>query len=108
MAEEKESRCTDTADLLEKMGIKQDTIDSIDEELGGYCISQNLVVARARANLTQQELADKIEKPVGFVEDLESTPDVDMRIGDLKAYAKGLGFDGVEVTFFHKGLRYGC
>ena len=108
MAEEKESRCTDTADLLREMGMNQAVINDFNEELGGYYISQNLAIARARANLTQQELADKIEKPVGFVEDLESTPDVDMRIGDLKAYAKGLGFDGVEVTFFHKGLRYGC
>lgn len=95
-------------DLLCDMGIDKNIIAGVDAMIDNHSISKNLIVARTKANLTQQELADMIEKPVGFVENMEITPDVDMRIGDLKAYAKGLGFDGVEVTFFHKGLRYGC
>lgn len=95
-------------DLLCDMGIDKNIIADVDALIDNHSISKNLIVARTKANLTQQELADMIEKPVGFVENMEITPDVDMRIGDLKAYAKGLGFDGVEVAFFHKGLRYGC
>ncbi len=104
----KEKQFNNVHDLLCDIGIDKNIIAGVDAMIDNHIISKNLIISRTRANLTQQELADKIEKPVDFVENLEITPDADMRIGDLKAYAEGLGFDGVEVTFFHKDHRYGC
>ncbi len=62
-----------------------------EKRLSRRVLIKALAVLRTRANLSQQELADKLGCTQGKVSKLESSNDADIRFGDLIAYTGAVG-----------------
>ena len=63
-----------------------------------------LTTLRARADLSQQELAEKLDCTQSKVSKLESSDDADLRLGDLVSYTEAVGYE-MRVSFVPKGLK---
>lgn len=57
---------------------------------------QGIVNARLKANLTQQDVADRLEKPQSFVAKIEGN-ERRLDIAEFVDYARALGRDPVEL-----------
>lgn len=79
-------------ELLKGIGISKDIAKSVEENIEKNTIAQELIVRRARANLTQKELADKMGVSEKAVARIEETPNEKQTMGNIKAYAGALGY----------------
>lgn len=68
---------------------------AVDAAIRARSISQALTVYRAKANLTQKELAAKMGVTERAVARIEGTANDALKVGDIKAYAKALGYKAV-------------
>lgn len=68
---------------------------AVGKAIGDHSISQALTVYRAKAGLTQKGLAAKMGVTEKAVARIEGTANDALKLGDIKAYAKALGYKAV-------------
>jgi transcriptional regulator with XRE-family HTH domain len=61
-------------------------------------IIKDLMAIRAAKELSQRDIAGKLNCTQGRVSKLENSKDDDLRLGDLRAYAEAIGCDFVAIT----------
>src|SRR5271157_2696196 len=66
--------------------------ESLEARIKGRQIVKDLAIRRALRGLSQKDIAAKLSCSQGRVSKLEASPDVELRMGDLAAYANALGF----------------
>jgi transcriptional regulator with XRE-family HTH domain len=78
--------------------------DEFSERLAGRQLIKALTVLRARAGLSQQELAERLGCTQSKVSKLESSDDADIRLGDLLAYTGAVRHE-VRILLVPRGQR---
>jgi transcriptional regulator with XRE-family HTH domain len=79
------------SDVVQSLSEDRVFADEFTKRLSGRQLIKALTVLRARAGLSQQELAGKLECTQSKVSKLESSDDVDVRFGDLVDYTGAVG-----------------
>lgn len=77
-------------DMLDAAGIN---LPGIIKAIESRKISCDMLIERARANLTQEELATKLGVSVDWVDRIENTDDIYLTLGEIEKYYNGLGKD---------------
>ena len=65
-----DQRLSTISDLMNEMGIEKATAKKVTENIKNYSISQNLTILRARANISQAEMAKKMNTSQSFISKL--------------------------------------
>lgn len=82
-----------TSDLMNAIGIDKDTASKVNENIKNHSISQNLTILRAKAGLSQTEMAKKMKTSQSFISKLESANNNQIKIEDMCTYLATLGYE---------------
>jgi transcriptional regulator with XRE-family HTH domain len=78
--------------------------DEFEKQLAGRRLIQQLLILRARAGLSQQEVAEKLACTQSKVSKLETSADADISFGDLVGYTAAVGHE-MRLFLVPKGLK---
>lgn len=78
-----------------------DFAQTFESDLREHTVSRMLFVLRNRAGLLQSEMAKRMGCPQSKVSKIEHTPNANLRLGDVAAYARAAGCQ-VEMRFLQK------
>lgn len=82
----KRTQHSSVADMVRRLSEDRAFADEFEKRLSRRQLIKMLTMLRSRANLSQQELAEKLECTQSKVSKLESSEDADIRFGDLVDY----------------------
>lgn len=88
-----EKKDTIISDLMERMGIDKKIAKETNEHIKNHSISQNLTILRAKTNLSQSEMAKKMNTSQSFISKLESASNDQIKIDDMCSYLATLGYE---------------
>ena len=86
--EKKENGFTNVVDMLNDMGIDS---TGVEQKIQSRRISTGMLIARAKADLTQKDLAEKLGESVAWVKHVEETEDAMLTLGEIERYYAALG-----------------
>ena len=75
--------------MLDAMGIIDHA--GVEKRISSHRIATGMLIARAKANLTQKDLAEKLGESVAWVKHVEEQEDACLTLGEIERYYKGLG-----------------
>lgn len=75
------------SDMLKDIGIDH---TSVEKTISSHRIATGMLIARAKANLTQKDLAEKLGESVAWVKHVEEQEDAFLTLGEIERYYKGL------------------
>jgi predicted XRE-type DNA-binding protein len=81
------------ADMIREVLDDDEIADNFERHVNQRQIVKKLMALRAAAQISQQEIAAKLECTQSKVSKLENNKDEDLRLGDLAQYARALGYD---------------
>ena len=87
----KKRRYADVSDLVRDLAPDDQFRAAFDEERTARNIVRDLVAVRALRGLSQQDIAKELDCTQSRISKLESSRDDELRLGDLRAYAKAVG-----------------
>ncbi len=82
-----------TSALMNEIGIDKESASKVTENIKNHSISQSLAVLRAKANLSQAEMARKMRTSQSSVSKLESASNGQIKIDDMCTYLASLGYE---------------
>lgn len=88
-----DQRLSTISDLMNEMGIEKATAKKVTENIKNYSISQNLTILRARANISQAEMAKKMNTSQSFISKLEGASNDQIKVDDMCAFFAALGYE---------------
>jgi transcriptional regulator with XRE-family HTH domain len=88
-----EQRISTISDLMNEMGVEKETAKQVTENIKNYSISQNLTILRAKANLSQSEMAKKMKTSQSFISKLESASNDQIKVDDMCSFLTTLGYE---------------
>jgi transcriptional regulator with XRE-family HTH domain len=88
-----DQRISTISDLMNEMGVEKETAKQVTENIKNYSISQNLTILRAKANLSQSEMAKKMKTSQSFISKLESASNDQIKIDDMCSFLATLGYE---------------
>ena len=88
-----DQRISTISDLMNEMGVGKETAQQVTENIKNYSISQNLTILRAKANLSQSEMAKKMKTSQSFISKLESASNDQIKIDDMCSFLATLGYE---------------
>lgn len=88
-----DQRISTISDLMNDMGIEKETAKQVTENIKNYSISQYLTILRAKANLSQAEMAKKLRTSQSFISKLESASNDQIKIDDMCSFLAALGYE---------------
>lgn len=88
-----EQRISTISDLMNEMGIEKETAKQVAENIKNYSISQYLTILRAKANISQTEMAKKMKTSQSFISKLESASNDQIKVDDMCAFLAALGYE---------------
>jgi transcriptional regulator with XRE-family HTH domain len=100
----KPNRHSSVSDMVRDLAEDRAFADEFAKRLAARQLIKVLTVLRARAGLSQQELAEKLACTQSKVSKLESSNDADVRLGDLVNYTGAVGYE-MRVFFVPKGQK---
>jgi transcriptional regulator with XRE-family HTH domain len=86
----KQIQHSSVADMVRSLSEDRAFADEFEKRLSRRQLIKILTILRSRANLSQQELAEKLKCTQSKVSKLESSDDADIRFGDLVNYAEAV------------------
>lgn len=88
-----DQRISTISDLMKEMGVEKETAKQVSENIKNYSISQNLAILRAKANLSQSEMAKKMKTSQSFISKLESASNNQIKVEDMCTFLAMLGYE---------------
>ena len=88
-----EKKISTVSDLMNEMGVGKETAEKVTEHIKNYSISQNLTVLRAKADLSQAEMAKKLNTSQSFISKLESASNDQIKVDDMCTFLAALGYE---------------
>jgi transcriptional regulator with XRE-family HTH domain len=88
-----DQRISTISDLMNEMGVEKETVKQVTENIKNYSISQNLTILRAKANLSQSEMAKKMKTSQSFISKLESASNDQIKVDDMCTFLATLGYE---------------
>jgi transcriptional regulator with XRE-family HTH domain len=88
-----DQRISTISDLMNEMGVEKETAKQVTENIKNYSISQNLTILRAKANLSQSEMAKKMKTSQSFISKLESASNDQIKVDDMCTFLATLGYE---------------
>jgi transcriptional regulator with XRE-family HTH domain len=88
-----EQRISTISDLMNEMGVEKETAKQVTENIKNYSISQYLTILRAKANLSQSEMAKKMKTSQSFISKLESASNDQIKVDDMCSFLTTLGYE---------------
>lgn len=88
-----DQRISTISDLMNEMGGEKETVKQVTENIKNYSISQNLTILRAKANLSQSEMAKKMKTSQSFFSKLESASNDQIKVDDMCTFLATLGYE---------------
>ena len=88
-----DQRISTISDLMNEMGIEKETAKKVTENIKNYSISQSLTVLRAKANISQAEMAKKMKTSQSFISKLESASNDQIKIDDMCSFLTAIGYE---------------
>jgi transcriptional regulator with XRE-family HTH domain len=88
-----DQRISTISDLMNEMGVEKETVKQVTENIKNYSISQNLTILRAKANLSQSEMAKKMKTSQSFISKLESASNDQIKVDDMCSFLATLGYE---------------
>ena len=88
-----DQRISTISDLMNEMGVEKETARQVTENIKNYSISQNLTILRAKANLSQSEMAKKMKTSQSFISKLESASNDQIKIDDMCSFLAAIGYE---------------
>jgi predicted XRE-type DNA-binding protein len=92
-AETKQKSHDSVADMIREVLGDDRIADDFETHVTQRQIVKNLMALRAAAQISQEEIAAKLECTQSKVSKLENSEDEDLRLGDLAQYARALGYE---------------
>ena len=77
----------------ERNGSRKRDCKQVTENIKNYSISQNLTILRAKANLSQSEMAKKMKTSQSFISKLESASNDQIKVDDMCSFLATLGYE---------------
>lgn len=81
------------SDLLNEMGIDKEIVKGVEKNIKNHSISQGLTTLRAKADLTQSEMAKKMGVSQSFISKLEVASNDQIKLGDFDKFVSTLGYE---------------
>lgn len=81
------------SDLLNEMGIDKEIVKGVEKNIKNHSISQGLTTLRAKADLTQAEMAKKMNVSQSFISKLEVASNDQIKLGDFAKFVAALGYE---------------
>jgi transcriptional regulator with XRE-family HTH domain len=88
-----EKNLTTISDLMNEMGVEKKIAKETTEHIKNHSISQNLTILRAKADLSQSEMAKKMNTSQSFISKLESASNDQIKVDDMCSYLATLGYE---------------
>lgn len=88
-----EKNLTTISDLMNEMGVEKRIAKETTEHIKNHSISQNLTILRAKADLSQSEMAKKMNTSQSFISKLESASNDQIKVDDMCSYLATLGYE---------------
>jgi transcriptional regulator with XRE-family HTH domain len=86
----KQRQYASVSDLVRAVAPDADFLTAVEERLAGRRLIKQLLSMRAVKGLSQQDIAEKLHCTQSRISKMESSVDDDLRLGDLRAYAKAV------------------
>src|SRR5579875_602726 len=86
----KQIQYSSVADMVRSLSEDRAFADEFEKRLSRRQLIKILTILRSRANLSQQELAEKLKCTQSKVSKLENSDDTDIRFGDLMDYVEAV------------------
>ena len=78
----------DVSGIMKDIGIDP---TAVEKNINSHRIATGMLIARAKANLTQKDLAEKLGESVAWVKHVEEQEDAFLTLGEIERYYRGLG-----------------
>ena len=82
---------TKTTDLFNDLTDDKSLVDELTEQIRRRSLMKHLVAHRVGSNLSQDDVAKKMDCTQSRISKLEATDDEDLRLGDIEQYLDALG-----------------
>jgi transcriptional regulator with XRE-family HTH domain len=86
----KQQQYASVSDLVRAVAPDADFLTAVEERLADRRLIKQLLSMRAVKGLSQQDIAEKLNCTQSRISKMESSVDDDLRLGDLRAYAKAV------------------
>lgn len=86
-------KITSVSELMNEMGIDKDIAKKISENINNHSVSQKLSILRAKADLSQAEMAKKMGVSQSFISKLEVASNDQIKFGDFNKFVNALGYE---------------
>jgi transcriptional regulator with XRE-family HTH domain len=97
-------RYNDVLEMIKEISADSDFKNLASKEIDEKRISKFLFVLRCKANLTQKQIAEKMDCSQGRISKIESALDREICIRDLLDYAKALNLQ-LEIGYRHHSMK---
>lgn len=88
-----DKKLTSISDLMNEMGIDKDIAKKVTDNINNHSVSQSLTILRAKADLSQAEMAKKMGVSQSFISKLEVANNDQIKFGDFNKFVNALGYD---------------
>lgn len=88
-----DKKLTSISDLMNEMGIDKDIAKKVTDNINNHSVSQSLTILRAKADLSQAEMAKKMGVSQSFISKLEVASNDQIKFGDFNKFVNALGYD---------------
>lgn len=79
-------------DLAKEFGFDKEEIDHLSQSINNTSLSRRMSVLRAKHNITQSEMASKLNVKESYIYNIECCNKDNLTIGEIDKYLKVLGY----------------